>query len=248
MRGPMAAGRPTALFKRTKFPTRSAPSPASHAGYAERGVAAGAGQIARGRRMSSLGARQGAIPRRPAGWWRSSSHSPLRITRGTQGRARKGTHGTQHFPRARGGCVPPRRQGSRTAGVPPPAACSVPQTRRFPWQRPASRLAGPMRHSKRGGTTHPPRAPHAAKSSRVGDAQSHGGRWAGGALWNGGCTRMPAGLPWPRWLGERRAARPRSAARRGRQRLRYRCDLENNSPHPHLCWTRGTAPPAPSLP
>ena len=153
---PMAAGRPTALFKRTESPARSAPSPASHAGLQRGRRRGGQGRSHGDAACPHSGARQGAIP---GGRWVGGGPPPIPpsglpgVRRGEREKVRSGT---QHFPRARGGCVPPRRQGSRTAGVPPPAACSVPQTRRFPWQRPASRLAGPMRHSKGGGDHAPP--------------------------------------------------------------------------------------------
>jgi hypothetical protein len=82
------------------------------------GVAAGGRATARGRRMASP-ARQGAIPWRPVGWWRSSSHFPLRITRGTQGSAHQGTQRYAPFPsRARARCVPPRWQDGRRAAAP----------------------------------------------------------------------------------------------------------------------------------
>ena len=73
VRGPMAAGRPTALFKRTESPTRSAPSPASHAG------------LQRGRRRGGQGRSHGdaACPqvrgrvRSPGGRWVGGGPPPI---------------------------------------------------------------------------------------------------------------------------------------------------------------------------
>jgi len=105
VRGPMAAGRPTALFKRTESPARSAPSPASHAGLQRGRRRGGQGGSHGDAACPHSGARQGSIPRRPVGWWRSSSHSPLRITGGTH-------KGTQRY-----AAFPSRAWGVRTAAT-----------------------------------------------------------------------------------------------------------------------------------